>query len=450
MREKGKLFFYLNIAVLCILWIFSGCSEKSNEPTKNEQTGNAQFKLSDFSPSAECKGCHPNHYNEWEGSMHAYAFVDPINTAWMEGLRNTVGAEELGQFCVQCHSPIGALTGETPIGFDKENVDPLVKEGINCDACHLLEKPSGTTFGQDAVYHYDVKSGNRYGSIMDPAPNSFHSSEGKQFYSLSSACLPCHDLFNHNGLRAEITYTEWLESLYNMSGIECQGCHMETYSGQAAVGGPIRDNLHRHDFIGVDIALIDNFPDKAEQRQKIEQLLQNSVTMTVELPDSVQSNSTLQIKATVINDQVGHDIPSAVTFVRQMWLEVTVTSGTDTLYKTGYFDGNGDLMDEHSLLNPNGDPDLVIFQSALYKEGQSANVFNADSIKIGSIAALQSKSGQYSIPLGLISGNTVDVKIRLRFRTFPPYAIRDGAAEYIANIPTFEMEEYQGSIVVYP
>jgi hypothetical protein len=58
-----------------------------------------------------------------------------------------------------------------------------VKEGINCDACHLMEKTSETTFS-DAVYHYDVKSSNEYGSIIDPVPISFHSSEGRQFFSL--------------------------------------------------------------------------------------------------------------------------------------------------------------------------------------------------------------------------------------------------------------------------
>jgi hypothetical protein len=450
MREKGRLFFCLSMAALLIIWILVGCSEKAPEPTNNQQTNNEGFKLSDFSSASECQICHPTQYDEWNGSMHAYAFVDPVNTVWMNGLKASEGEETLGQCCVQCHSPIGMLTGETPIGFDKADVDPLVNEGINCDACHLMEAPSGTTFDQDIKYHYDVKSGKKYGSIMDPAPNGFHLSEGKQFYTRSNACLPCHDLINETGLRAEITYTEWVESFYNMSSVECQDCHMETYQGQAAVGGPTRDNLHRHDFIGVDMALIDNFPNKPEQRQRIEQLLQNSVTMTVELPDSVRPNSVLSIKATVTNDFVGHDIPSSVTFVRQMWLEVTVTSGADTLYKSGYFDANGDLMDAHSVLNPNGDPDLVIFQSALYKNGQPGNVFSADSINIGSIAPLQSKSGNYSISLNSILGNTIDVRVRLRFRTFPPYAIRDGAAQYIANIPTFEMEEYQGSIVVYP
>jgi hypothetical protein len=178
-------------------------------------------------------------------------------------------------------------------------------------------------------------------------------------------------------------------------------------------------------------------------------MLQNSVILNVELPDSVQPNSILQIQATVTNDQVGHGIPSSVTFIRQMWLEVTFTSGVDALYKSGYSDANGDLMDEHRVLNPNGDPDLVLFQSALYKGNQPTNVFTAVSIKIGSIAALQSKSGRYSIPLGSIPGNTVNVRVRLRFRIFPPYAIRDGAAEFIDKIPIFEMEEFENSIIVY-
>jgi hypothetical protein len=52
--------------------------------------------------------------------MHDYVFIDPINIAWMDDLRATVGANTLDQFCVQCHSPIGMLTGETPVGFDKK------------------------------------------------------------------------------------------------------------------------------------------------------------------------------------------------------------------------------------------------------------------------------------------------------------------------------------------
>ncbi len=448
MKTLQKHFVTLvGLSIIMSLLSFWGCSKESTQPEGDSPTPSPQFELSDFSSAEACKSCHPNQYDEWKGSMHAYAFIDPINTAWMDNLRQEVGAEELGQFCVQCHSPIGMLTGETPIGFDKEAVAPLVKEGINCDVCHLMQQPSPTAIG-DAVYHYDVKSGNRYGSIFDPAPNTFHTSEGKRFYTQSKACLPCHDLINAQGLRAEITYTEWAESPYIAMGRECQSCHMETYSGEAAVDGPQRDNLHRHDFIGVDVALIENFPDKEVQRQKVATLLRNSVSFQVEVPATVHSDTTLVINTAVINDKTGHDIPSSVTFVRQMWLEVTVTSGADTIYQSGYFDANGDLMDQHSELNPNGDPDLTLFQSALYRSGQPADVFTADSIKIGSIAPFESRSAQYAINIPANLNGSVNVRVRLRFRAIPPYSIREDLPHLIDNIPVFDMASFERELPV--
>jgi len=151
----------------------------------------------------------------------------------------------------------------------------------------------------------------------------------------------------------------------------------------------------------------------------------------------------------VKNDKTGHDIPSSVTFVRQMWLEVTISSGTETLYKSGYLDASGDLMDEHSKINHRGDPDLVLFQSALFKNGEPANVFEADSITINSIAPFESKSGIYFIEIPSNVGNSVDIRVRLRFRTFPPYFIRDDAPELVAEIPVFEMAEYKRTVVIY-
>ena len=439
--------YFIAIIILLLLGFMGGCTKKGTEPIDKPEPSEVQYKLSDFSSAETCKACHPNHYNEWKGSMHAYAFMDPVNTIRIQRLHTTIGPEQLGDFCVQCHSPIGVLTGETSISFQKENVDPLVREGITCEACHLMEKFSATT-ADEAIYHYDVASGTRYGPIIDPATSGFHSSKGLLFFSRSDACLPCHDLINKTGLLAEITFTEWLKSPFSAMGVECQDCHMESYSGQAAVNGPQRNNLHRHDFIGVDVAFIDNFPNKAEQRQKIEKLLQNSVTMRVNIPDFAQPNSTLRIEAIVKNDKTGHDIPSAVTFVRQMWLEVTVTNGTDTLYQSGHLDANGDLMDEHSELNPNGDPDLALFQSALYKNGERSNVFEADSIRIGSIGPFKSKTSVYSIALPSNIRNTIDVKVRLRFRTFPPYSIREDAPELIDRIPIFEMEQFEGTVTV--
>ena len=99
-------------------------------------------------------------------------------------------------------------------------------------------------------------------------------------------------------------------------------------------------------------------------------------------------------------------------------------------------------------MNPNGDPDLVLCQSALFKNGEPGNVFTADSSRIGSIAPFESKRNEYTVPLPINLSGLVDVKLRLLFRTFPPYAIRDGAAEFIKNIPTFEMAVFEGSVMI--
>ncbi|HEX2878248.1 MAG TPA: multiheme c-type cytochrome, partial [Polyangiaceae bacterium] len=51
-----------------------------------------------------CQGCHPMHYEEWRGSMHAYASMDPVFHAMnQKGQQETAGA--LGDFCVSCHAP---------------------------------------------------------------------------------------------------------------------------------------------------------------------------------------------------------------------------------------------------------------------------------------------------------------------------------------------------------
>src|SRR5580704_15418114 len=64
----------------------------------------------------QCQGCHPDHYREWSGSMHAYAGDDPVFVAMnARGQRETKGA--LGTFCVRCHAPIAAALGATSDGL---------------------------------------------------------------------------------------------------------------------------------------------------------------------------------------------------------------------------------------------------------------------------------------------------------------------------------------------
>jgi hypothetical protein len=66
-----------------------------------------------------CAGCHPDHYREWSGSMHAYAANDPVFLAMnARGQRDTGGA--LGDFCVRCHAPMALAEGLTSDGTNLE------------------------------------------------------------------------------------------------------------------------------------------------------------------------------------------------------------------------------------------------------------------------------------------------------------------------------------------
>ena len=89
----------------------------------------------------ECKSCHPVHYEQWSGSMHAYAADDPVFLAMnARGQEETNG--ELGDFCVQCHAPMAVRTGATTDGLNLADVPQSLK-GVTCYFCHSAESVGG-------------------------------------------------------------------------------------------------------------------------------------------------------------------------------------------------------------------------------------------------------------------------------------------------------------------
>ena len=83
------------IWVLLTLAYGGGCGSGSTS------TGLDQAALED--PTA-CQTCHPQHYAEWAGSMHAYAAEDPVFRAMNRKAQQENPAT--GSLCVQCHAPL--------------------------------------------------------------------------------------------------------------------------------------------------------------------------------------------------------------------------------------------------------------------------------------------------------------------------------------------------------
>ena len=59
----------------------------------------SKFTVETLQDPNTCTECHPKHFQQWSGSMHAYASEDPVFIAMNKrGQRETGNA--LGDFCV--------------------------------------------------------------------------------------------------------------------------------------------------------------------------------------------------------------------------------------------------------------------------------------------------------------------------------------------------------------
>src|SRR5690606_22456549 len=193
-------------------------------------------------------------------------------------------------------SPICTRGGECVSGFSFEELSPIALEGVTCEGCHKI---SAIVRPYNAGHELDP-IGPLRGPIVEPVENGFHASEHAGDFDESPLCGSCHDVISLSGLVLEQPYAEWLESPAN-PGQPCQSCHMPTYSGNAAILGPERDNLHRHRFVGIDLPLEGDVDDTtlAEIDAEIEALLAGAATIDLELPDAVASGRRLEFRVAV-------------------------------------------------------------------------------------------------------------------------------------------------------
>ena len=258
----------------------------------------ALFAENKFPSAATCGTCHPKHYKEWSVSSHSYAQLSPVYLSLSSEI-NELSSGTNGDFCLRCHSPIGANLGESPF---MSNLDrhPTSREGITCVVCHRLNKDYNKRSGRLALVQ---------GSLLDPVfgpmgneemkrvldntdeyrvvteegkPGRKIHRESKKFTSLSKPifCGTCHDVTLFNGFRLEEAYSEYRTSPAAARGTTCQDCHMGKEQGVASgydvgpgavVGGkPTKDRkITSHFFAGPDYSVIHPgiFPHNAEAQE---------------------------------------------------------------------------------------------------------------------------------------------------------------------------------------
>lgn len=412
-----------------------------------------KLQIEQFIDPATCGDCHTDIYEQWSGSMHNKSHDDPLYSeiaAFLrKGLREKAEIAE-AESCVKCHTPVGNITGfPLKTSDDRKKTPEIATKGIQCDYCHsatAMKKPYNNGLiispgnGEDEP---GIKRGPYKNSESD-----FHDSAFSEFHTDSAICGTCHNVRHVVfGTVLESTYTEWLQSPYNSKNpkktVNCQDCHMyqrpgipatgstkrPANKGSAAEDGPDRDHVFTHYFIGGNSALPAFSGDSVKEKMAAERL-QNTAELSVDASLLKKGKLVVNIK----NTGAGHSLPTGLTDVRQMWLEVVVSDEKEKhLFTSGLPDKNGYL------------PEGTVQFHTIFGDGKGkpvANIAKAKEVLYDKrIPPLKEASETFAFK----SSEKVKLKIRVRllYRSTPQRLVDALFGKGKMKLPVTEMERVE-------
>jgi hypothetical protein len=154
----------------------------------------------------------------------------------------------------------------------------------------------------------------------------FHECIESPLHLQSDLCASCHDVYHYDThFPLEMTYLEWKHGPYAQKGIMCQDCHM------------------------VDT-------DTLNMKQKFDMAVAKlKAAADLELSPVYRNGTLAEVKVRVRNIRAGHNLPTSLTNVRQMWLEVMARDAGGTVVLTsGGLDKEGALVPETRNFNSDG------------------------------------------------------------------------------------------------
>ncbi len=273
----------------------------------------AQYSAKDFMEPSYCNGCHTTLYSQWKTSAHAQAVTDELFQKEVALAVEDLGgpdnpdAQAIQAFCFKCHSPIGNIIGEVP------PKSAIAMSGVSCDFCHTVSGTNGVGNGSFVNTPGNVKRGPYVDAISQN-----HETTLSVLHTQSEFCGMCHDVYHPtNGLPLEQTYTEWKNSPYPAKNQSCQHCMMpEMKNVSIAAQGPKRPLVFSHTFAGGNFAEGDkNTSAKLLKSAAKIELATNS--------SSAKPGDKVSISVKVTNTGAGHMIPTGLTELREVWLEIS-------------------------------------------------------------------------------------------------------------------------------
>jgi hypothetical protein len=418
-----------------------------------------------------CGNCHPDPFNQWDGSLMAktglnqwvYDMYNGTGTASGDGgfvyTRDSMHAatNPKGE-CASCHQPERWIKDPSkPALDDISSPSDEAMHGISCEACHKVGDVNEANFNLPGFYpgaatvtlpDFSLGEGQvEYGTLWDVTytdsnpplqPGSMKASYQPQL--VAELCALCHEDKNDldqdqqfNDVPARETYSEWLASDYgnplDPKYKTCVDCHMEPY-GSGIICNVPGGYLDR-DPNTIGTHLIEG---------TTAEFLEEAVELTMQVNSA---GGQIEVEVSIENTETGHHVPSGesmrnVILLVEAWRDADGSplsySGTQTVDELGgigdpnqgYYAGLPGKLYAKLLEDPNGKSPVMFTEAA---------VITSDN----RIAAFDTDTTQYSFTAPA-EGGLVHVRARLIYRrTFRAFVdekgwTQDGHGEPLKDI----------------
>jgi len=440
---------HLLLATLALLAVVLGQEPSLFAPSRLETASGARTDPEAYFPAADCGECHVDQYAQWKGSLHSRAHDDAIYRAFAELARKEAG-EEVYRFCSGCHNPLSVATGAEEPAF-------LVHEGVTCDVCHMVSAVRTVHAGGGANASFVLEEGEtRYGPLMDPGPTPAHESKGSELFRSATLCSACHTLLHPaNGLVIENTFEEWKDGPFGKAGVVCQDCHMRTVeqalevakgrkpvrvAGRTTDSGEPRPDVHAHLFVGANAngALVGSSDAHAAEAER---RLQAATRVELGLPGQAAAGASLAVEVRVTNVAAGHAIPSSITELRQVWIDLEVKDGGGaTVFRSGAVDADGRV-----------DPDAIMYHAVLVDADGKVTYrpWRAEKMVFEKLLPPQETvTERYAVPLPAGARGPLEVRAVLRYRSAPQEVLDELFGRGKLPLRIVDMAEAAGAIPV--
>jgi hypothetical protein len=398
-----------------------------------------------------CLACHVEIAAQWAGSMHAFAQVDPVYRALFQvAHEETDGNTDL--FCVGCHSPPAVLSGN---GREPWDLGPPASQGISCVVCHTIagpsqpgQSPANASFVIDPTGPIRGPYGRRCGGTIKETVRS-------EYLASSAFCAGCHGAEHaQNGLVLERTYEEWQGSVYAERGIQCQDCHMQPVEVAIAtarslkkqlnpgrIAGIERPHVYTHEFLGGNTVL-PRLLGAPAHAIATEALLKAAATLElVDLPKRIAPGEEFPVKVKLTNALAGHNLPTSLIHLRQLWLDVRVHDANGSeIYSSGSIDAEGKL-----------DPDAVRYHGTFGDAAGKPVIKPWQATQFLSRRTIPPRGHMietFDVSLPAEVNGPLRLEVTLRYRPFPQKMLNLALGEDAPSIPITEMTTTSATLEV--